>query len=227
MSIALMLGPAALGAWSLYGRASRQGLMSAMILVSAGALFMLGYRWWEGRELAAFALGALASLTIGWGIFQRADRSGLGRRFGFYRHVEQDSPYLHLRIDLIEGQVRGWVKLGRFAEREIERLTREEMRALAQECVGEPASAWLMALSLKLLASGEDSQALKLPASGRPSPTPGVEQALGVLGLSPGSSAEDIAATYRRRVAELFLDRSADFDRLDLLDRARAVLLGR
>lgn len=226
-SIALMLAPVALGAWSLYGRASRRGMQFAMILASGGALFMLGYRWWLGQPLVPFAIGVLASLTIGWGVFQRVDRAGVGRRFGIYRHVEQDSPYLHLRIDLIEGQVGGTVKKGRYAGRDFASLGREDLRALAQECIDDPASAWLMALSLKLYAAADGDHSLKLLAGAGQRPMLSIEQALDVLGLSPGSSAEEIAATYRRRVAELFLDRSANFDRLDQLDRARAALLGR
>ena len=226
-SIALMMAPVALGSWSLYGRTSRQKLLIGMIVASAGALFMLGYRWWSDQQLLPFLLGVLASLTVGWGVFQRIDGSGLGRRFGLYRHVEQDSPFLHLRIDLIDEQLSGLVKQGRFAGREFENLTPDEMRDLAQECMGEPASAWLMALALKLRAASVSTQRVRLAAPGGPGIILTVEQALAVLGLSPGVSAEEIAASYRRRVAELFLDRSADFERLDLLDRARALLLGR
>jgi len=226
-SIALMMAPVALGSWSLYGRMSRQKLLIGMILASAAALFMLAYRWWSSQDLLPFVVGTLASLTVGWGVFQRVDGSALGRRFGLYRHVEQDSPYLHLRIDLIDESLTGLVKQGRFAGREFESLTPEEMRDLAQECMGEPASSWLMALALKLRAAREASQRVKLLAHGGEGVVLSVEQALAVLGLSPGVSADEIAASYRRRVAELFLDRSADFERLELLDRARGLLLGR
>jgi hypothetical protein len=226
-AIAVMVAPAVLGSWSLYSRAPRRWLLIGMVAASAAVLAMLFYRWSVGLDLVPLALGSLAALILGWGVFQRIDRSGLGRRFGLYRHVEQDSPFLHLRIDLIDEQLSGWVKRGQFAGRAFESLNPDQLRDLAGECVGDPASAWLMALSLKLRAASEAPRRFKLLANLGGERIPTVEEALDALGLSPGSSGEEIAATYRRRIAELFLDRSADFDRLDRLDRARAVLLGR
>ena len=135
-----------------------------------------------------------------------------------------DTAWLELRLDRRSGRMRGKVRLGRFAGRDLQSLAAAELLALKEEIArAEPASVPLVETWLDRVAPG-----WRGGGSG-PVTSEGMTEALAfqTLGLSPPVGRAEIEAAYRRLMAKVHPDKGGSDHLAALVNAARDFLLSR
>lgn len=181
-------------------------LLGLMLLAGRGgtafsALLLLGpmlWRWWQGWRARA--------------VFSRAE----GQETGV------DTATLEMRLDLSTGEMRGRVKRGAFAGRDLSELAEEGLRALLAECRREdPESVPLLEAWLDRVAPDWRVGA----GQGGGEPPLDQAQALELLGLSPGATEAEIRAAHRQAMLRAHPDHGGDDNLAARLNAARDLLL--
>lgn len=143
-----------------------------------------------------------------------------------------ETPTLEMRLDLATGLMSGRVRRGAFAGRELADLGEAELRALLADCAREDAEsvplleAWLDRVHSgwrDAAAAGDDDAPPAASDGGRM----GRDEALAVLGLAEGASAEEIRAAHRRLMRAAHPDQGGSDWLAARINKAREVLLGR
>lgn len=135
--------------------------------------------------------------------------------------------HLEMELDHDTGALRGRVIKGVFAGRDIETMAPAEVALLWQDCrFVDPQSAQLLEAYLdRRHASWREDMA-------RAEASPGAggimtrEEALDVLGLKPGCSAEDVRAAHRDLMMRMHPDRGGSTYLAAKINQAKDVLLG-
>jgi hypothetical protein len=174
-------------------------LLALMLLAGRGgtafsALVLLGpalWRWYQGwRARTAFS------------------RAG-GQETGV------DTATLDMRLDLNSGEMRGRVKRGAFAGRDLSGLVEEGLRALLHDCeTNDPESVPLLEAWLD-----------RVHPDWRADPPMNEAQAFDLLNLSPGASEAEIKAAHRRAMRHAHPDHGGDEALAARLNAARDLLL--
>ena len=233
----LLLGLAALLLFLLAARAYtlaspqvliRQMRIGAGVAALAGAAFLV----FRGLVGYAMSLAAVGSWLL-WG----TGSGGLpwGRSGGHQKSPGQSSrvmtDHLEVELDHDTGAIRGQVRKGAFAGRELENLTPLEMGRLWQDCrFADPQSAQILEAYLdRVHPSWREDLAQQEGGSGGGSSSGKMtrEQALDVLGLKPGASEEDIRRAHRELMMKVHPDHGGSTFLAAKLNEAKDVLLKR
>jgi hypothetical protein len=172
--------------------------------------------------------GAAPFLARGKKIWRRwAGGSGAPR--GQVSEVETD--YLRMSLDHDSGTMSGTVRKGRFQGRRLEELDNGSLIALWREVRAEdPASVGLIESYLDRFmpdwreAARGGAGGGSAPASASAAMTP--DEALAILGLKPGASAEEIKAAHHRLMLKIHPDQGGSDALAAQVNRAKDVLLG-
>jgi DnaJ-domain-containing protein 1 len=196
-----------------------QGLRWAGI--GLGALLVL-FLLLTGRMGAALAVGAgLLPLLMRWRQ-RRAPAAEPGQS------SEVETPWLRMRLDHDTGHMEGTVRQGAFRGRRLDELGREEVLALWREVRGEDEGSaslletWLDRAWPDWHGGGEKAERADAPRAGRLTPA----EALEILELSPGASADEIRAAHRRLMLKVHPDHGGSTWLAARINEARDVLLG-
>lgn len=224
--LALLLGgrllltanPADLARWLRYAGVGVLGLTAAF--------FMFTGRFAAGVPLAMLALALLRRWSLprlGPGPFGGGGQSGGGQT------SEVTTEYLRMTLEHESGLMRGTVLKGPFTGRELADLDRDQLLALLTDCHRDDPSAAQLLESYMERAYGEDwrgngegGQASSPPPR---SGTMSREEALEILGLKSGATAEEVRAAYRALMQKLHPDQGGSTYLAAKINQAKDTLL--
>jgi DnaJ domain len=216
-------------AWFLRARPSALAkvLRSALVVMGGlgiGAFLIFGLRFLPG--LLPELLG-LAGLLV-TGLIARALRNRPSGGFsspGHGQRTEVRTSFLQAWIDHGSGDVGGTVLAGRFARRTLDALSDVELLALRGECAADPDSLQVLEAYLDRRL-GADWRSKQRPPPQGPRTDMTREEALAVLGMKEGATADEIRAAYRRLIQRMHPDVGGSADLAARINRAKDVLLG-
>jgi len=139
-----------------------------------------------------------------------------------------ESKYLRMQLDHATGEISGWVVAGRFAGRDLQSMTLDELVQLYEHCAGDDQdSAVLLEAYLDRVHGQIWRQAGQHSSSKRGQNGMTAAEAYEVLGLAPGASREAIIEAHRRLMQKVHPDRGGSDFLAANVNRAKEVLLGR
>ena len=178
----------------------------AMQALWAMALFgPAAWRWWQGRRAAR--------------TFARGGRAAPGQA------TDVETSHLAMALDHDTGRMMGRVKAGRFAGHDLADLDLPVLLTLMAELAAEDPDgvplleAWLDRAHPEWR---DDAARTARPGDGPMTR----EEALAVLGLAPGATAEEIRAAHRRLMRSAHPDQGGSDWLAARLNQARDILLG-
>ena len=227
----VVLAVMALGlAWLLRAKPSALARVLRIVLVvlggiGVGAMLIFGLRFLPG--LLPELLG-LAGIVI-TALIARAARhrpSGGFSSPGHGQRTEVRTAFLQAWIDHGSGDVGGTILTGRFAGRTLDALSDAELIELRGECAADADSLRVLEayLDRRLGADWRNAQQQQPPRGPRTDMTH--DEALAVLGLSEGATADEIRAAHRRLIQRMHPDVGGTADLAARINRAKDVLLG-
>jgi hypothetical protein len=195
--------------------------------IALGALLLLAIEFVPGLLPELFGLaGVVATALIARWARNRPSPAFSTPGSGSDGRTEVRTKYLQAWIDHGSGDVGGSVLQGRFTGRTLDSLGDGDLHALHADCADD-------ADSLKVLESyldrrlGSDWRQAERP---QPPRGPRVDmtraEALAVLGLAEGASADEIRAAHRRLIQRVHPDVGGSADLAARINRAKDVLLG-
>lgn len=226
----VVLAVVALGiAWFLRANPSSLARGMRMVLVVLGAIAVGGMLIFGLRFLPSLLpeLLGLAGLVI-TGLIARALRNRPSGGFsspGTGRRTEVRTAFLQAWIDHGTGDVGGTVLAGRFAGRTLDRLSDSELLDLHEECAADADSLRVMEAYLDRRLNVDWRTARRPPPRGSHTDMTR-EEALAVLGLAEGASAEEIKAAHRRLIRRTHPDAGGTAELAARINRAKDVLVG-
>lgn len=230
----VVLVAVALGiAWLLRARPSALAkiLRVGLVVVGGlgiGAFLIFGLRFLPG--LLPELLGVAGLLVTG--LIARALRhrpSGGFSSPGHSQRSEVRTSFLQAWIDHGSGDVGGTVLAGRFAGRTLDALSDVDLLELRGECAADADSLRVLEayLDRRLGADWRNRQQQHQQQGPRgPRTDMTHEEALAVLGLKEGATADEIRAAYRRLIQRMHPDVGGSADLAARINRAKDVLLG-
>jgi hypothetical protein len=227
----VVLAVMALGlAWLLRAKPSALARVLRIVLVvlggiGVGAMLIFGLRFLPG--LLPELLG-LAGIVI-TALIARAARhrpSGGFSSPGHGQRTEVRTAFLQAWIDHGSGDVGGTILTGRFAGRTLDALSDAELVELRGECAADADSLRVLEayLDRRLGSDWRNAQQQQPPRGPRSDMTH--DEALAVLGLSEGATADEIRAAHRRLIQRMHPDVGGTADLAARINRAKDVLLG-
>lgn len=226
----IVLAAVAFGiAWFLRANPSTLARLLRPILVVLGAigvggLLIFGLRFLPGLlpELMGLAGVVIAALIA------RAARhrpSGGFSSPGNGQRTEVRTAFLQAWIDHATGDVGGTVLSGRFAGRTLDSLSDSDLLGLHAECASDPDSLKVLEAYLDRRLGGDWRNVRRPPPSG-PRGDMSRDEALAVLGLAEGATADEVRAAHRRLIQRMHPDVGGSADLAARINRAKDVLLG-
>ncbi|MBV8391993.1 MAG: molecular chaperone DnaJ [Alphaproteobacteria bacterium] len=206
---------------------SARRILMGLAVLGAGLVLLFSIRFVP--ELLPELAGLLGVVIIG-GLTRwlRQYLAGGSRGFstpGGAQRTEVRTAFLRAWIDHGTSDVGGAVIAGRLAGRTLDGLSEVELRGLLAECAGDPDSVRVLEAYLDRRLGTEWRQARQEP----PRPARGDmsrEEALSILGLKEGATADDIRAAHRRLIQRVHPDVGGTADLAARINRAKDVLLG-
>ena len=197
-------------------------------LVFFGALGVGGLLIFGVRFLPSFLpeLFGLAGVVL-TGLIARALRHRPSGRFstpGRGQRTETHTAYLQAWIDHSTGDVAGRVVQGTFAGRFLEHLSDGDLLTLRGECASDADSLRILEAYLDRRL-GADWRDRSRPPSGGTGPAIGHAEALAILGLVEGATAEEIRAAHRRLIQRVHPDVGGSADLAARINLAKDILL--
>jgi hypothetical protein len=221
-------------AWLLRANPSSLARVLRILLVAAGGIgvgvmLIFGLRFLPG--LLPELLG-LAGIIV-TALIARAARHRPAGGFsapGRGQRTEVRTAFLQAWIDHGSGDVGGTVLAGRFAGRTLDALGDTDLLELHAECTADADSLKVLEAYLDRRLGGKWRTAQQSQSQGAPPRRPRTdmtrEEALGVLGLAEGATAEEIRAAHRRLIQRMHPDVGGTADLAARINRAKDVLLG-
>ena len=228
----LLLGFAALLLFLLAARAytmANPQVLARQLRIGAGVAALVGAGLLVFRGLVGYAI-SLATLGS-WLLWGQGGLSGFGGRAqktaGQTSRVTTE--HLEVELDHDTGNVHGRILKGFFVGRRLEDLRPVELAHLWQDCrFTDPQSAQIVEAYLDRL---HPTWREDMEREGRRGADAGDrmtrEQALEILGLSPGASADDIRRAHRELMMKLHPDHGGSTYLAAKINEAKDVLLGR
>lgn len=191
--------------------------------IGIGGLLIFGVRFLPGLLPELFGLlGVLGTALIARSMRQRP--SGGFSSPGAGQRTEVRTAFIEAWIDHATGDVGGRIVKGRFAGRALDTVSDGDLLELHAECSHD-------ADSLRVLESyldrrlGADWRKAQAPPRG-PRTDMTRDEALAILGLATGATAEEIRAAHRRLILRMHPDAGGSADLAARINRAKDVLLG-
>lgn len=217
-------------AWLLRANPSSLARVMRVIMVvlggiGVGAMLIFGLRFLPGllpelMGLAGIVITALIARAV------RNRPSGGFNAPGTGQRTEVNTAFLKAWIDHASGDVGGTVLAGRFAGRTLDALSDADLLDLRTECAADADSLRVLEayLDRRLGADWRNARSAPPPRGARSDMSR--EEALAVLGLSEGATAEEIKAAYRRLIQRMHPDVGGSAELAARINRAKDVLLG-
>jgi hypothetical protein len=231
----VFLAVVALGiAWFLRANPSSLARVLRIVLVvlggiGVGGLLIFGVRFLPGLLPELFGLAGLVITALIARAVRRRPSGGFSSP-GSGRRTEVRTAFLAAWIDHGSGDVGGSVLSGRFAGRTLDSLGDAELLDLHQECSSDADSHRVLEAYLDRRLGADWRNARQPPPHGSGPKGPHTdmtrEEALAVLGLAEGASADDIKAAHRRLIQRMHPDVGGTADLAARINRAKDVLLG-
>jgi hypothetical protein len=231
----VVLAVAALGiAWLLRAKPSSLARAVRIVMVFVGAIgvggmLIFGMRFLPGLLPELFGLAGLVITAL----IARALRNRPSGGFsspGSGRRTEVRTAFLQAWIDHDTGDVGGTVLSGRFAGRTLDSLGDGELLELHEESSADADSRRVLESYLDRRLGADWRNARQPPPHGSSPRGPRTdmtrEEALAVLGLAEGASADDVKAAHRRLIQRMHPDVGGSADLAARINRAKDVLLG-
>lgn len=193
--------------------------------VGVGGLLIFGLRFLPGLmpELLGLA-GVVITALIARAVRQRP--SGGFSSPGTGQRTEVRTTFLQAWIDHASGDVGGTVLVGRFVGRTLDALGDADLLELREECARDADSLKVLEAYLDRRLGGDWRSAGQAPPPRGPRTDMTREEALAVLGLGEGATADDIRAAHRRLIQRMHPDVGGTADLAARINRAKDVLLG-
>jgi hypothetical protein len=208
---------------SSLARAIRRILL-VMAGIAAGGILIFSIRFLP--ELLPELLGLVG--LLGTALLSRFLRQRATRGFsspGTAQRTEVRTAFLRAWIDHATGDVGGAVVAGRFAGRTLDSLGVDELGDLHAEAAADADSSRVLEAYLDRRLGPGWRSAQRSPPPG-PRGDMNREEALAVLGLSDGATAEQIRSAHRRLIQRVHPDVGGSADLAARINRAKDVLLG-
>lgn len=185
-----------------------------LVIILAGALMLRGG--------TAFALPLVA---LGVWLITSSSLSPVQKSLGQMSEVTTD--YLEMQLDHDTGEIQGRVVKGIFAGRRIEKLKPAELALLWQDVkVDDPASAQLIEAYLdRMHPTWRDDMARGEQEMSGPDGRMSKAEALGILGLKPGATADEVRRAHKELMLKLHPDRGGSTYLASKINEAKDVLL--
>ena len=175
--------------------------------------------------------GVLAAPLAMFGLWLMGGAPGSGTVFqpkstGQVSEVSTD--YLHMELDHDTGDIRGTVRKGLFVGHRIEHLKPEDLVLLWQDCRSEdPQSAQIIEayLDRTFPTWRDDVKRGEEKMSGGPDGRMSIDEALEILGLRLGCSADDVRRAHRELMLKLHPDHGGSNYLATKINEAKDVLL--
>jgi hypothetical protein len=193
-------------------------------VIGLGGLLVFGLRFLPGLLPELFGLAGVVITALIARAARHRPSGGFSSPSGGQR-TEVRTAFLQAWIDHATGDVGGAVLSGRFSGRTLDSLGDAQLLDLHAECSAD-------ADSLRILEAYLDRRLGDWRNAQRPPPPRGPrtdmtrDEALAVLGLGEGASAEDIRAAHRRLIQRMHPDVGGSADLAARINRAKDVLLG-
>jgi hypothetical protein len=236
LALVIVAGLALVVAWLLRANPSSLARIARALLVvvggiGVGAMLIFGLRFLPGLlpELIGLA-GIIITALIARAARHRP--SGGFSSPGSGQRTEVRTTFLQAWIDHGSGDVGGTVLTGRFAGRTLDALSDADLHALHGECTADADSLRVLEayLDRRLGADWRNAQQSHSQSQGAPPRGPRTdmtrEEALAVLGLGEGATADEIRAAHRRLIQRMHPDVGGTADLAARINRAKDVLLG-
>ena len=184
--------------------------MGGIIAMTAWAYRVFG--WWQ---MARQVKGMFGGVGFGRGAAGKAGQSSGAA-----------AAFVEMELNHDTGELDGLVKKGRFAGRRLGTLSQSELLGLLTEAGGDPDSRSLLEAYLDRRWP-EWREQPDAQAGARPAATTAMDEAeaLRILGLAAGASADEIKAAYRRLMGQLHPDRGGSDYLAAKVNAAKDVLL--
>ena len=201
-------------------------LRIGLVLLGAlgvGGLLIFGVRFLPSFLPELFGLGGV----VVTGLIARAFRhrpSGGFSTPGNGQRTETRTVYLEAWIDHGTGDVGGRVVKGQFAGRLLDGLSDANLLALRSECTSDPDSLRILDAYLDRRLGADWRDQTRPPPAGT-STGIGRAEALAILGLAEGATAEEIRAAHRRLIQRVHPDVGGSADLAARINRAKDILL--
>jgi hypothetical protein len=192
--------------------------------IGVGGLLILGVRFLPGLLPELFGLAGMIATALIARWLRRQPSGGFSQP-GAGQRTQAHTAFLEAWIDHATGDVGGRVLRGRFAGRMLEAMTDIELLELHGECAAD-------ADSLRVLESyldrrlGVDWRNAQAPPPRGPRTDMTRQEALAILGLQEGATADEIRAAHRRLIVRVHPDAGGSADLAARINRAKDVLVG-
>lgn len=193
-------------------------------LVGIAVLLIFGVRFVPSLLPELFGLAGIVAAGLIARALRRRPSGGFSSP-GSAQRTEVRTALFEAWIDHGTGDVGGTVHSGRFAGRTFDDLSDSELLDLHAECASDSDSLRVLEayLDRRLGTDWRSSQQTPPPRGSRTGMTR--EEALAVLGLAEGASAEEIKAAHRRLILRVHPDVGGSADLAARINRAKDVLL--
>lgn len=191
--------------------------------IGIGGLLIFGVRFLPGLLPELFGLlGVLGTALIARSMRQRP--SGGFSSPGAGQRTEVRTAFIEAWIDHATGDVGGRIVQGRFAGRALDTVSDGDLLELHAECSHDADSLSVLESYLDRRLGADWRKAQAPPRGPRTDMTR--DEALAILGLATGATAEEIRAAHRRLILRMHPDAGGSADLAARINRAKDVLLG-
>jgi hypothetical protein len=192
--------------------------------IGVGGLLIFGLRFVPQLLPELFGLAGVVIAALIARAVRRRPSGGFSSP-GSAQRTEVHTAFLQAWIDHGTGDVGGAVLSGRFAGRTLDGLGDADLLDLHAECSSDADSLRILEAYLDRRLGSDWRNARRPPPSG-PRSDMTRDEALAVLGLAEGASADEIRAAHRRLIQRMHPDVGGSADLAARINRAKDVLLG-
>jgi hypothetical protein len=192
--------------------------------IGVGGLLIFGLRFVPQLLPELFGLAGVVIAALIARAVRRRPSGGFSSP-GSAQRTEVHTAFLQAWIDHGTGDVGGAVLSGRFAGRTLDGLGDGDLLDLHAECSSDADSLRILEAYLDRRLGSDWRNARRPPPSG-PRSDMTRDEALAVLGLAEGASADEIRAAHRRLIQRMHPDVGGSADLAARINRAKDVLLG-
>jgi len=198
-------------------------------VIGIGGMLIFGLRFLPGLLPELFGLAGVVITALIARAVRNRPSGGFSSPGSGGQRTEVRTAFLQAWIDHGTGDVGGTVLSGRFSGRTLDGLSDAELLDLHLDCSADADSLRILEpyLDRRL---GPDWRNARQPPHGSAPRGPRSdmtrEEALAVLGLAEGASADDIKAAHRRLIQRMHPDVGGSADLAARINRAKDVLLG-
>lgn len=199
-------------------------------LLGWASLGLAGFMFMRGRVDMALFVGGFGAWLLGWAYSHPLAQWTNSWRKSPGQESRVETTMIEMMLDHDSGAMRGRVKSGRFAGRDLDSLDRPELHALIEELrLGDGDGLRLLDAYLDRRFAGGGQDADPDADSRRSGPgKPGAmseKEAYDILGLQPGADEEAIRAAHRALIKRLHPDAGGSSALAARVNEAKDVLL--